>query len=755
MHAVLLGEHGVLPDQIPEMGAELDAPDAEGQGAALDPFEIQEIVDEKAQPLTIAMRGFEKPSGGFRKILAMKAADQAQGAEDRGQGGAQFMAHHRHELVLQTLYPPLFGDLPADAEQALERTSGTLAATQFEEEDAHAALDLEVQLDLRLPLFAVERADDAAQLLPVSGREQAEQASKRTGRRKRRQPEKREQLPRKLHSPGAAGPPPVSHAGKALRLLELCLPATQCPFELRPFDRHQQGAAEQERVQAALGYVILGALPDRRAGEPEIVFTEAREDDHRNVRNEGAQSMDETDPLAVGKQEIEQNEIVSCGGQRLHRLVQARNPVDPETRVVAHELHGEARIGRVVLDQKQLERSFLSLRRPDAHRFRSLSRTVAASVMPRASEDLVNAAPGPVPGASWEMVAIPTIGPRLAWHSIGGFQWEGSMFCRMAAALSGLVLMAAPLAAAEFQPAIIFDTGGKFDKSFNEAAYNGAERFKKETGISYLEFEVTNESQRDQALRRMARKGADVVVAVGFAFATPLATVADEYPDTKFVIIDSVVDKPNVQGVVFKEHEGSFLVGIAAAMASRTGKVGFVGGMDIPLIRNFAYGYEQGIHYVNPDIELLVNMAGNTPAAWSDPAKGAELAISQFDRGADVVYAAAGATGLGVLQAAADKNKLAIGVDSNQNCIQPGHVLTSMLKRVDVAVYTAFKSAMDGTWKPGPQSLGLKENGVDYAYDECNKDLLTEEMRARMDDARTRIIAGDLVVEDYYSTQKQ
>ena len=238
--------------------------------------------------------------------------------------------------------------------------------------------------------------------------------------------------------------------------------------------------------------------------------------------------------------------------------------------------------------------------------------------------------------------------------------------------------------------------GGKFDKSFNEAAYNGAERFKEETGIEYLEFEVTNESQRDQALRRMARRGANVVVAVGFSFATPLEQIATEFPDTKFVIIDAVVEQPNVQSVVFKEHEGSFLVGMAAAMASETGKVGFVGGMDIPLIRNFAHGYQQGVKHVSPDAEVFVNMTGTTPAAWNDPAKGAELAQSQFDRGADVVYAAAGGTGLGVLQAAADSGKLSIGVDSNQNYLHPGSVLTSMLKRVDVAVYNAFKDAMEG-----------------------------------------------------------
>ena len=194
--------------------------------------------------------------------------------------------------------------------------------------------------------------------------------------------------------------------------------------------------------------------------------------------------------------------------------------------------------------------------------------------------------------------------------------------------------------------------------------------------------------------------------------------MAKEFPSVKFAIIDAVVDLPNVQSIVFKEHEGSFLVGMAAAMASKTGKVGFVGGMDIPLIRKFALGYEEGAKYVNPRIEVFQNMTGTTPAAWNDPTRGGELARSQFDRGADVVYAAAGATGLGVLQAAKDKGQLAIGVDSNQNYIHPGTILTSMIKRVDLAVYDAFKTAKDGTWKAGVRVLGVAEGGVGYALDQ-------------------------------------
>jgi len=303
--------------------------------------------------------------------------------------------------------------------------------------------------------------------------------------------------------------------------------------------------------------------------------------------------------------------------------------------------------------------------------------------------------------------------------------------------------------AQEFTPAIVFDMGGKFDKSFNEAAYAGAERFKKETGIAYREFEVTSEAQREQALRTMARRGAQIVVGIGFSQASGMEKVAKEFPSTKFAIIDAVVDLPNVQSIVFKEHEGSFLVGMAAAMASKTGKVGFVGGMDIPLIRKFALGYDEGAKYVNPKIDVFQNMTGTTPAAWNDPTRGGELARSQFDRGADVVYAAAGATGLGVLQAAKDKGRLAIGVDSNQNYLHPGTILTSMVKRVDLAVYEAFKTTKDGTWKSGLRNLGVAEGGVGYALDQHNRGLITAEMERRLAQARADIIAGKIKVTEY------
>jgi len=318
--------------------------------------------------------------------------------------------------------------------------------------------------------------------------------------------------------------------------------------------------------------------------------------------------------------------------------------------------------------------------------------------------------------------------------------------------LIGAVSFAAMAAAAYADgPAIIYDLGGKFDKSFNEAAYNGAERFKAESGVEYKDFEMQSEAQREQALERFARTGSNPVVAVGFAWASAMETVAPKFPDTSFTIIDMVVDQPNVRSVVFNEHEGSYLVGMLAAMASKTGKVGFVGGMDIPLIRKFACGYVQGVKAVNPDAEVFQNMTGTTPSAWNDPVKGSELTKSQIDRGADVVYHAAGGTGRGVLQAAADAGALGIGVDSNQNHMHPGSVLTSMLKRVDVAVYNAFKDVADGNFTAGFSVLGLKEDGVGWALDDNNASLVSDDMKTAVEAAKGLIIAGDTKVHDYMS----
>jgi basic membrane protein A len=311
------------------------------------------------------------------------------------------------------------------------------------------------------------------------------------------------------------------------------------------------------------------------------------------------------------------------------------------------------------------------------------------------------------------------------------------------------LLPLASAGAADFSPAILFDFGGKFDRSFNQAASEGAEKFKRDTGIAYREFEISNASQREQALTQMARRGATIIVAVGFTQASAVEKAAKQFPQVKFTIIDAVVDLPNVQSITFREQESSFLCGMAAAMASKSGKVGFVGGMDIPLIRKFALGYVEGARHVNPKVEVFQNMTGTTPAAWGDPTKGTELAKSQFGRGADVVFHAAGATGLGVMQAAKDAGKLCIGCDSNQNYLHPGSVLTSAVKRVDVAVYTAFQSARAGGWKAGRQVLGLAERAVDYSLDEHNRALLTPEMEARLNAARADIIAGKLKVSEY------
>ncbi len=307
-----------------------------------------------------------------------------------------------------------------------------------------------------------------------------------------------------------------------------------------------------------------------------------------------------------------------------------------------------------------------------------------------------------------------------------------------------LALMLASAAAVAQQPAVIFDMGGKFDKSFNQAGYEGAERWKKESGKDYLQFEISNDTQRVQAIRRMAEKGASPIISIGFAQASALQQIAKDYPKTQFAIIDAKVDLPNVQSVLFKEHEGSYLVGAMAALVSKTAKVGFVGGMDIPLIRKFQCGYEQGAKATNPKIEVFSNMTGTTSTAWNDPTRGGELAKAQFAKGSDVVFAAAGGTGVGVYQAAKDAGKLAIGVDSNQNHLQPGTMLTSMVKHVDVAVYNVLKG-----WKPGVQVLGLKEGGVDYALDNNNAKLITPALKAKVDAIKADIVAGKIKVADY------
>ncbi|WP_417450675.1 BMP family lipoprotein [Kordiimonas sp.] len=302
--------------------------------------------------------------------------------------------------------------------------------------------------------------------------------------------------------------------------------------------------------------------------------------------------------------------------------------------------------------------------------------------------------------------------------------------------------------AADIKPVLLYDIGGKFDKSFNEAAHVGAERFSAETGVTYRDFEPSSETQYEQALKRFARRKADVIVAVGVGYSVAVRNVASQFPDVKFTVIDAIIDLPNVQSITFRENEGSFLVGMIAAMKTESSTVGFIGGMDIPLIRRFEHGYQQGINYVRDDIKLIENYVGTTPSAWNDPIKASEMARSQYARGVDIIFSAAGPSGLGVIQAAKDTGNLSIGVDSNQNHVAPGFVLTSMLKRVDLAVYMAMKEASDGSWQAGHRVMGLEEGGVDYAMDEHNKNMLTDAMKAALEEARQKIISGEIVVGD-------
>ena len=298
-------------------------------------------------------------------------------------------------------------------------------------------------------------------------------------------------------------------------------------------------------------------------------------------------------------------------------------------------------------------------------------------------------------------------------------------------------------------PALIYDLGGKFDKSFNEAAFNGAERWKADSGGSYLDIELQSEAQREQALRRFAESGANPIVVTGFAFSSVLSEVAPDYPNTKFGIIDGYAPLDNVLNIGFSEHEGSFLVGMIAGMKSKSGVVGFIGGMDIPLIRRFGCGYAQGVNYANSNAKVVANMTGTTPTAWNDPVKGSELTQAQISQGADIVYAAAGGTGVGVLQTAADEGILSIGVDSNQNYLHPGKVLTSMIKRVDVAVYNAFTDGEN--LKSGFATWALANDGVGYSLDEHNSSLMTSDIISAVESAKSNIVSGELKVHDYMS----
>ncbi|MBN8554999.1 MAG: BMP family ABC transporter substrate-binding protein [Deltaproteobacteria bacterium] len=312
-------------------------------------------------------------------------------------------------------------------------------------------------------------------------------------------------------------------------------------------------------------------------------------------------------------------------------------------------------------------------------------------------------------------------------------------------------------AGAPFRVALVLDKGGKDDKSFNASAFLGASRAQKELGIELRDVEVNDDTQVEPTLKNFAKKGYDLVIAIGFTQQEALKKAAEANPNTHFALVDSVVDLPNVASLMFKEHQGSYLAGALAAMKSKSGVIGFIGGMDIPLIRRFELGYREGAKHVKNNIKVIVNYVGVTGEAWNNPTKAKELAVSQMGQKADVIFHAAGASGAGLFDAVEERTKskagenfYAIGVDSNQNWVKPGFVLTSMLKRVDVAVFDTIKAAKEGKFKTGRQDFGLQNAGIDLAMDEHNKALVDDWMKTELDKLKTDIVHSKITVTDYY-----
>ena len=305
---------------------------------------------------------------------------------------------------------------------------------------------------------------------------------------------------------------------------------------------------------------------------------------------------------------------------------------------------------------------------------------------------------------------------------------------------------------AQLKVGLVFDKGGKDDKSFNNSAYRGAMRAEKELHNHIKYVEATDDNSFEPMLKAFAKKDFDLIIAIGVSQAEAVKKVAAQFPTKHFVIVDGTVDSPNVASFLFEEHEGSYLIGAIAAMTSKTGKVGFIGGMDIPLIRRFEKGYEAGAKKINPKVEVTSNYVGVTSDAWNNPPKAKELALSQYGSGVDVIYSAAGASGAGLFDAAEETKKFAIGVDSNQNWIKPGFILTSMLKKVDEAVFEACKEAVSGKFPAGVKRFGLANRGIDYAVDEFNDKILTASVRQRTEALKAQIIAGKIKVPDFYKT---
>ena len=327
------------------------------------------------------------------------------------------------------------------------------------------------------------------------------------------------------------------------------------------------------------------------------------------------------------------------------------------------------------------------------------------------------------------------------------FRWRKTAF---AAILVASLTFSPQTAKAEFKVGLVLDRGGKDDKSFNSSAYAGANEAKKKLGIFLKYVEASDDNGYEPQLRAFAERNYDLIIGIGFAQKEAVKKVAAQFPQSHFAIVDAQVDEPNVRCLLFEEHEGAYLVGAIAAMTSKTGKIGFVGGMDIPLIRRFEMGYEAGAKKINPQITVMANYVGVTSEAWNNPPKGKELGMAQYDAGADIIFAAAGASGLGVFDAAEEKKLYAIGVDANQDWTKPGLILTSMLKRVDEAVSTTIEEAKAGKFSGGIKRFGLANKGVDYSVDEFNAKILTESVRKRADELKQEIMTGTIVVPDFY-----
>lgn len=314
----------------------------------------------------------------------------------------------------------------------------------------------------------------------------------------------------------------------------------------------------------------------------------------------------------------------------------------------------------------------------------------------------------------------------------------------LVAAMMFVALLGVPALAADVSVGIVFSTGGLGDQSFNDAAYRGLEEAAADFGIDFVFVEPTDVAEMEEHLRAYAQAGYDLVIAVGFQQESALEVVSEDYPGINFAIIDAVVDNPNVANLLFAEHEGSFLIGILAALMSETGTIGFVGGIESPVITRFQVGYEQGAQWANEDINVLINYAGS----FGDPGRGKELAISQNERGADIVYHASGGTGNGVIEAAAEGGFYAIGVDSDQDHLAEGTVLTSMLKKVDVAVYNLIADLVDGQFEAGIHTFGIANDGVGLSEMRFTRDLIPAEVMDTIAEARELIAAGELVVAD-------